>query len=130
VAFEREVAEGRLVVSTDAAAGITVDGAVVGLGRWQGVLPVGSHRVRVSASGMVPYDAEVAIVANETRSLEISLQHQAGDVSPVWWIGGSILAAAGLGVGGYFLLRPSQTTAGAATPGTISPYTITIQVHR
>lgn len=129
VALEHEAIEGRLAISTDAAATIAVDGTAVGVGRWEGPVSAGNHTVRVTAPKMVAYSSDVAVHASETRSLDISLQHQAGGISPVWWIGGGLLAAAGLGVGGYFLFRPSQTT-GAPTQGTIYPYALTVQTGR
>ena len=128
VVLEHEVPAGHLVVSTAAGGAISVDGAPTGVGRWQGPVSAGSHAVRVTAPGMVAYSAEVAVKDGETRSLDIDLQRASGGISPVWWIGGGLLAAAGLGVGGYFLFRPTPTTP-AAGPGTISPYTLTIQAR-
>jgi PEGA domain len=130
VVLEREVSMGRLVVSTDAAGAISVDGAPAGVGRWEGPVSAGSHAIRVTAPGMVAYSADVAVKDGETRSLDIGLQRQSGGISPAWWIGGGLLAAAGLGVGGYFLFRPSSQTTGPATQGTISPGTLTILTAR
>lgn len=129
VVLEREASEGRLQVTTDAAGSISIDGSAVGVGRWEGPVSAGNHAVRVTAPSMVAYSTEIAVRMGETRSLDISLQRQSSGISPVWWIGGGILAAAGLGVGGYLLFRPSQGT-GPATPGTISPYTLTVQTSR
>ena len=125
VALARERHEGRLTVATDAAAAIDLDGKIMGVGRWQGTVMPGSHALRITADGMQPYQAELAIRDGESRSVDITLRKQSSGVSP-WLIGGIAVAAAGLGVGGYFLFRPSTTTA-APTDGTIAPYKVTVQ---
>ncbi len=125
VALEREVRQARLVVSTDAAGAIQLDGAAVGFGHWEGAVSPGSHALRITAAGMRPYSTEIAFREGETRALDAALQKDSSGLSPVWWIGGGVLVAAGLGIGGYFLFRPARTTA-APTPGTITPGTLTI----
>jgi hypothetical protein len=126
IALARDVHEGRLVVSTDASAAIRVDGAAVGLGHWDGNVPPGTHAIGITAPGMRPYSGDVVVQDGETRSLELSLQRESSGISAAWWIAGGILAAAGLGAGGYFLFRPSPQ-APAPTQGTISPFTFTVQ---
>jgi hypothetical protein len=77
---------------------------------------------------MVPYSTEVSVREGESRTMQVTLQHESHGVSPVWWwIGSGLVAAAGVGVGGYFLLRPSQSTAASATQGTIYPGVLTVQ---
>jgi len=126
VALDREVSEGRLLVATDPAGAIEIDGRTVGLGRWQGAVPPGSHALRITAPGMRPYSSDLLLREAESRTVDVTLQRESAGISPAWWIGGSIVAAAGLGVGGYFLLRPSSSTA-QPTPGTINPYMIVVQ---
>jgi len=113
-------------VSANAAGAVQIDGATAGVAPWEGTVSPGAHVVRVTAAGMVPYSSEVVVRDGETRSLDVTLRAEGGGVSAVWWIAGGIVAAAGLGVGGYFLFRPSQSTTGPATDGTISPYTLVI----
>jgi hypothetical protein len=129
LALEHQATEGHLSLSTDPGDAIRVDGASVGIGRWEGAVPAGSHTVDVTAPGMRPYSAQILVREGETRSMEVALQRESSGVSPLWWIGGGVLAAAGLGVGGYFLFRPSQATS-SPTPGTIVPYTLTVQSLR
>lgn len=124
VALERETHEGRIFVSTDAGGAIRLDGTAVGMGRWEGPVGTGSHTIGITAPGMRAYSTEVTVHDGESRILDVTLQHESGGISAAWWIGGGVLVAAGLGVGGYFLYRPSQTTA-APTSGTITPGTIT-----
>jgi PEGA domain-containing protein len=119
--------EGQLTVSADEGATIRIDGAVMGVGNWEGPLAVGGHVVGVTAPGMVAYSSSVVVHEGESRTLDVTLQHESGGVSALWWIGGAVVAAAGLGVGSYFLLRGPTQTQGPVTEGTISPGTITIQ---
>jgi len=129
IVLEHDVHEGRLVVSTEASGAIRVDGAAVGLGRWEGPVTPGTHSIGVSSPGMRPYSAEVVVRDGETRSLDLALQHESGGISAAWWIAGGIVAAAGLGTGAYFLFRPAPA-APAPTLGTIPPYALTIQSWR
>lgn len=125
VALERVEQQGRLALSTDASATIRVDGATVGVGRWEGVVTPGTHAVEVTESGMRPYSAQILVRDGESRSVEVALQRESGGISPLWWVGGGVVAAAALGVGGYFLFRSSPSTPGP-TAGTIEPYTLTV----
>jgi hypothetical protein len=121
-----ETHEGRLAVMAEASASIAIDGSVVGVGRWEGTLTSGHHALRVTAEGMHPHTADVEVREGEVRTIDVTLMRESGGISPWWWVGGSLVAAAGLGVGGYFLFRPSSSTA-SATPGTIYPGTLTVQ---
>lgn len=130
LALERQSNAGHLSLTTDAAGAIRLDGASVAMGRYDGALAAGTHTVEVSAPGMRTYSAQIFLRDGETRSMEVALQHESsGGISPLWWIGGGVIAAAGLSVGGYFLFRPQPTT-GSPTPGTIVPYTLTVQSSR
>jgi hypothetical protein len=126
VTLEAEVHRGGLSIVSDSSASISVDGAVVGVGRWDGALAPGRHEVRVRAASMRPYDSEVDLRDGEQRTLDVELVKASGGSSAWLWIGGTIVAAAGLGAGAYFLFRPSPS-AGPPTSGTISPYTLTVQ---
>jgi hypothetical protein len=126
VSLEHEARDGRLAIVTDGVGTIQVDGTAVGVGRWEGPVSAGTHAVRVTATAMAPYASDVAVKEGESRTLDVTLRHEAGGVSPVWWIAGGVVAAAGLGVGGYFLFKPSSTTTGPATQGTILPYTLVV----
>jgi PEGA domain len=130
VALDRENREGRLTVSADSSAAIRVDGTAVGIGQWEGPLAAGSHAIQVTAPGMVSYSQDVVLREGESRAMDVTLRRESSGISPVlWWIGGGVMAAAGLGVGGYFLLRQPQATTGPATQGTIAPFTVTIQAR-
>lgn len=96
------------VVSSGARDVISVDGKVVGSGRWQGPLAPGAHGVRVTAPGKKPYEAQLELAANSSKSLQIALEDERKGL-PVWaWVAGGAVVAAGAGIGGYFLLRSDE----------------------
>jgi hypothetical protein len=67
---------------------------------------------------------ELVMRAGEPRTLHIELQPEASGV-PGWvWIGVGVVAAGGLAVGGYFLLRPAQSPQTNQVIGTLSPGTV------
>jgi PEGA domain len=109
---------GQLVVSSDEGATVIVDDKVAGKGHFEGQLAPGAHEIRVTESGKAPYTATVDLREGETRTLEVSLQ-SAEHHAPIWpWIVGGVVVAAGAAVGGYFLLKPSDTT-GPAPEGAL-----------
>lgn len=101
---------------------IYVDGKVVGVGQWEGELPSGTHRVRVTAEEKKPFESDVKVTDQQVSSINVSLSDvdkQSG--GPMWpWLLGGGAVAAGLGVGAYFLFRP-QEAENNATVGTIPP---------
>jgi hypothetical protein len=99
----------RLVVSADPEATVSVDGKLVGKGRFEGVQASGPHVVAVTATGMRPYKAEIELREGERRTLEVTLEAEHPTVIWPWIVGGAALAA-GAAVGGYLLLKPSDTT--------------------
>lgn len=124
-------AQAHLLVSTGATAAISLDGVGLAIGRWDGPLAAGPHAMRVTEPGMHPFSLDFAIAEGEFRRLDVTLQRDnQGGISPaVWWLGGGLLAAAGLGAGAYFLFRPSPSPT-PPTEGTISPGTITVNSFR
>ena len=98
-----------LVVSTDEAATVSVDGKVVGSGGYRAQITPGPHTVRVTERGKTPYRSEIDVRESETRTLEVTLQGEShGAVWP--WVAGGVAIVAGAVIGGYFLLKPSDTT--------------------
>lgn len=117
------VHEGRLAVTAGASDTIAVDGKVVGVGTWSGVLASGGHMLRVTAPDMRPYQSDVLISDNDNRSLAITLDKDVkpGGGVPAWvWIGGGVLVAGGIAVGSYALFRPSDKPA-TLPEGTLQP---------
>jgi hypothetical protein len=94
----------------DPAATFTVDDKVAGLGRYDAALASGPHAVRVTEPDKADYKAAVDLRDGETRTLQVALEeeHHKGALWP-WIVGGAVLVV-GAAVGGYFLLKPSDTT--------------------
>jgi hypothetical protein len=100
----------RLVVSSDAAATIEVDGRAVARERIDSELAAGLHDVQVTEAGKLPYKAQIDLREGETRVLSISLEDERRG-GPIWpWIAGGIAVAAGAAVGGYLLFKPQDQT--------------------
>jgi hypothetical protein len=111
---------GNLVVSSDDAALVAIDDAIVQHGRFDGEVTAGTHRVRVTEAGKVPYDARIEIQTGETRTLVIALENEHGaQGAPVWpWIVAGAAVVAGATVGGYFLFQ-SHTAASPPPSGAL-----------
>ncbi len=105
--LRRILHQGTLSVQAKPGNAIAVNGSVVGVGQWQGTLRSGRHRLRVTAPGARPYETELVIVDNQTRSVNVTLEEARGGGIPTWvWISGGVLLASGLGAAGYYLLKP------------------------
>ncbi|HEY3237076.1 MAG TPA: PEGA domain-containing protein [Polyangiaceae bacterium] len=72
--LEREVHQGKLTVHAAKGAAITLDGKAVGTGKFSGTVPSGGHTLRVSKAGMRPYQSEVVVQDNETRTVDVALE--------------------------------------------------------
>jgi hypothetical protein len=107
----------RLVVSSDEGATVVVDGQAAQRGTFNGRLAAGTHDVQVTEAGKATYEAQVDLVEGETKSMSVTLQDRA---APIWpWLAGGAVVVAGAVVGGYFLFKSQDTTAGVP-PGTIA----------
>lgn len=115
---------GRLVVRAGSRDTIAVDGAPVGVGTWTGALAQGSHSVRVTEPESLPFESEVVVEENQTRSVDVTLRPaRHGPRVPVWlWVAGGAVLAAGAVTAGYFIFKPSEPGAAPATQGSI--YTV------
>jgi hypothetical protein len=74
VRLVKEVHEGKLTINAGRGATIALDGKVVGMGSWAGMIPTGGHTLRVSAHGMRPYQSEVVIQDKEIRTVDVPLE--------------------------------------------------------
>jgi hypothetical protein len=96
------------ITSTGADDVISIDGKVVGNGRYQGSLPAGQHVVRVTAPGKKPYETHIDLAPKSSRSLQVALDDEGGG-KPIWpWIAGGAAVLVGAGIGGYFLFKPED----------------------
>jgi hypothetical protein len=95
----------RLDVAAESGAEIAIDGRALAVGRWEGDVAPGAHRVRVTLPGKLPYESDVQLAGGARRTMQITLRDRP---APVWpWIVGGAVVAAGAAVGAYFLLKPS-----------------------
>jgi hypothetical protein len=107
----------RLIVSADEAATVVVDGQAAQRGTFNGRLAAGTHSVQVTENGKANYDTQVDLLEGETKSMSVTLQDRA---APIWpWVAGGAVVLAGAVVGGYFLFKSQDTTAGVP-PGAIA----------
>ncbi len=107
---QRHVAQ--LVVGADADATVVIDGKALGQGgRFDGSVSSGAHEVYVTAPGKRAYEAQVELRDGETRTLQITLEAEGRGGGSAWpWVLGGAVVVAGAAVGGYFLLKPGDTT--------------------
>ncbi|HVH44397.1 MAG TPA: PEGA domain-containing protein, partial [Labilithrix sp.] len=115
--------EGTLVVNARPGDQIFLDGALVGVGTWRGVVSSGGHMLRVTAPEMRAYQSDVVVRDKETRTVAITLDKEVkpGGGVPSWvWIGGGALLVASASVGGYFLFKPEDKQP-AVPVGTLEP---------
>jgi hypothetical protein len=74
VKLEKEVREGRLVVSAPPDATLELDEKPAGMGKIDVNVAAGGHQLRATAPGMRPFQTEVVIQDKETRSVDIVLE--------------------------------------------------------
>ena len=135
--------EGRLRVVAEPGAEIWVNGQLVGTNDWEGRLPPGAAHLRVTASGKRPYETEVVVREDQLVTSRVTLESVAQPMaaltgsssadeggSPWLWIVGGAVLVAGLGVGGYLLLRPDEEQASRTVAGTIPPGVIQLSLSR
>lgn len=125
VTLEKEKHEGYLAIETGVAdAQIKLDNKILGTGTFRGPVPSGGHRLSILADGYKPYDSDVTVLDNQTRTVSVKLEKN----SKTWlWLTGAGVLVAGASVGGYFLFRPKDEQ---PVPGTINPGVVTVPFSR
>jgi hypothetical protein len=122
VTLQPDVTTAHVVVVASPGDAIAFDGRVVGDGRWESNVPSGPHVIRVTATGMKPYESRVEFAKGTNRTLTVTLEKERS--MPWLWIAGGTVVATGLVVGGYFLFRPedqqSPQPQGSLSPGLIN----------
>jgi hypothetical protein len=131
VTLVRRVPSGRLTVSADSDALIVVDDAPSVIGKFDGALAPGTHNIRVTESGKIPYASSIDLHVGENRTLEVTLESEKhGTLVWPWIVGGAAVAAVGAAVGGYFLFKSSGASGESAPPdGTLTPGTVMLHAH-
>lgn len=112
------IEEGKVRIITGFAdATIEIDGKVVGSGNWEGALPAGGHQLVVRKEGFEDYEADVAVVDDQERTLRVNLDPDRRNAW-IYWTIGAVAVVAGGAVASYFVLRPSEKT---PVTGTLAP---------
>jgi hypothetical protein len=119
VKLEAVVHQGRLVVRARKGDAIALDGHFRALSSFDGVLPSGKHRLRVTAKGAQPFETSVLIEDDRTRALDVTLA--ATPVAfgvPTWaWLAGGALLLGGAGTATYFIARSPDSASDALPSG-------------
>jgi hypothetical protein len=100
VKLEVALHEGSLHITTsNADAAILVDGARVGVGRFDGKMRSGGHTLRITAEGMRPYQTEIVLNDDESRAIDIpALEKGPAPPKPkLWWPSAETAVAIGGG---------------------------------
>ena len=83
MALELTSATGRVQIDTHTAdAAITVDGAPMGKGVWEGTLPAGEHQLTIEAAGFRAYKRPFLVHAGETFSEDARLESETPASAP------------------------------------------------
>ena len=111
VRLEKEIHRGRLLVNAGVNDVITLDGKVIGRGKWEGAVPSGGHTLKITATGMATYQSEVVIQDNQPRRVDVTLNPLPVDsTATILWIAGGAAVLAGAAVGGALLFQPPKAT--------------------
>jgi hypothetical protein len=105
------VHQGRLVVRAGKGDTIALDGHFRAFGSFDGGLPSGPHRLRVTAVGSRLFEASVVVEDDRTRALDVTLTRSPVAFGiPTWvWLAGGALVLAGAGTATYFITRPADS---------------------
>jgi len=86
------VHEGTLIIQAGPKVTISVDGKVVALGSFRGKVSSGGHLVRVSAQGYRPFQQEIVLQDDETRTVPVVLDVEPSSGLPAWlWVAGGVV---------------------------------------
>ena len=115
----KEVHRGRVVIEAGPGDLITIDGKMVGRGRWEGELPSGGHSLRVTAPGMATHQSEILVQDDKSRRIPIALNPLPKSDAATWlWVAGGAALVAGAIIGGAVLFQPSDAPQTQGTLGT------------
>lgn len=106
---------GRLVVTSSPTSAIAVDGKAAVMGRFDGPVSAGSHEVKVSENGKLTQTKIIEVKANDTETMNVTLDPEKKSYLPWVIVGGAAVVTAGLVVGGI-LLFGSSSSKGATPP--------------
>jgi len=115
------VHEGTLVISARTNDAIYLDGRSVGAGTYRGKVVSGGHTVRVTAPGYRPFQQEVVVRDDETRTVPVVLDAEpSGGVPPWLWVVGGVVVT-GVAVGAVIAATGGADKTEGVPVGSISP---------
>lgn len=115
------VHEGTLVVAARAGDRIFLDGRSVGIGNYRGKVAAGGHLVRVTADGYRPFQQEISLRDDETRTVPVTLDREGSGGVPGWvWVAGGVVLT-GVAVGVVVAASGSGDKTDGVPVGSISP---------
>jgi hypothetical protein len=110
---------GRLHVVAPDGADILLDGKEVGGGTYEGVVSsTGGHQLVVRKNGYQTYSTEVFVADDQTRDVNVPLNHEVSTNWVAWGVGTLVVVTGGI-VAGYFIFKPTDANpfVGDITPG-------------
>lgn len=112
VMLVKDAPRGQLTILAGATDLISVDGRMVGRGRWEGQVRPGPHALQIRAPRMVEHRSEVLVRDRESRRVEVALKQAARPDSPaVWlWVAGGAALLTGAAISGALLFEPKRPT--------------------
>jgi len=120
----KELNEGKIRIRTGHAdAAIKIDGQLKGTGTWEGLLPAGGHSLTISKEGFKTRTQEVALVADQERVLDVTLEPDRSNAWIYWAVTGALVTA-GAATTAYFVFKPAEGTqvTGTFQPGIVETF--------
>ncbi len=122
ITLVRELHEATLVISARKGDSIYIDGRSVGVGSYRGKVSSGGHLVRVTAPSFRPFQQEISLRDDETRTVPVVLDADAASGGiPGWvWVAGGVVVT-GVAVGIIVAASPGVDKTDGVPVGSISP---------
>jgi hypothetical protein len=86
--------DGAVRVVTAAGNEVAVDGRLVSRGSGVARVEAGTHAVRVTGDGRLPFRTDVSVHESETRTIEVTLQEDRHPPVWLWIVGGTVVGVA------------------------------------
>jgi len=121
VRLQPVVHRGRLVVRAGKGDSIALDGHFVGLSTFDGAVPSGPHRLKVTAAGSKAFETRVMVEDDRTRAMDVVLEPAPSESGfPTWaWVAGGAALLAGAATVGYFALKSDDPPPDSGSTGTL-----------
>ncbi|MBK6694988.1 MAG: PEGA domain-containing protein [Myxococcales bacterium] len=109
--------EGRVaIIARPAGAVIEIDQKLVGVDKWEGVLPSGGHNVTIKKDGYITYQQEIGVASDQVRTVETTLRQDVSRGAVIWAVGAALVVIGG-SVTAFFVARSKD---GEPVRGTVT----------